>query len=720
MKKKSTTQSAFFYLRVSVGLLLVLAGVFLAMLGLGQFSAQAQQKNEDMSSRYPLVPAMVDCDQMRAHGLDRQENLRAGAIAIFCGDAKGGAPAPSDDDSLPIVQEMLAPLFGTVDQDLVTGTETSPHITQSETFTAANPDNPNEILVAFNDSRGVSANPISVSGASVSNDGGNTFTRLTASNGQGPFPNTYGDPVLLYNRIIATWYTVWLDGSCGGQGLGGFKSTTPSDPSSSSWIHFCVHTGSDDDRPSGWIDNNPSSPYYGRMYVSFNDFNRGDGALFVRYSTDNGATWSNERQLSSSFIRDVQITGDLATGTVYVAAMDEMGGGLGNRANHIYRSTDGGNSWTNSYTGPTFAGPGRSASGYFATMYANPPYWRHQGWGEPAALNGIVHYVYAARNTSTGDPGDIYYIRSTDGGTTFSAPVKLNTDTDPSKAQWQPNLSIAEDGSLLSVWYDERENTGSCQPSSPSNPCYRMWARKSTDNGVTWLPDAPFSDVLSPLPLQPDGSIVSIYAGDYDYGSSLLTQHIHAWVDGRNAINGASQQDAYVDRDPATLGGANLVSAASQLKHGSAGTFNIPMPLTGTSGVEDRDTGGRFLAVFTFDKAVTSGSAAIITGTATVGTPTFSGKQMRVPLTGVTNAQVVTIQVSNVNGGSGSNNVSFGFLIADTDSSRTVTKTDLTDVNGQIGQPVTAANFREDIIPDGTIKNNDAREVKTHKGQSIP
>jgi hypothetical protein len=93
---------------------------------------------------------------------------------------------------------------------------------------------------------------------------------------------------------------------------------------------------------------------------------------------------------------------------------------------------------------------------------------------------------------------------------------------------------------------------------------------------------------------------------------------------------------------------------------------------------------------------------------------------MRVPLTGVTNAQVVTIQVSNVNGGSGSNNVNFGFLIADTDSSRTVTKTDLTDVNGQIGQPVTAANFREDIIPDGTIKNNDAREVKTHKGQSIP
>ena len=39
-----------------------------------------------------------------------------------------------------------------------------------------------------------------------------------------------------------TWFTVWLDIGCGGQGLGGYKSTTPADPKS--WTHFCVHTGS--------------------------------------------------------------------------------------------------------------------------------------------------------------------------------------------------------------------------------------------------------------------------------------------------------------------------------------------------------------------------------------------------------------------------------------------------------------------------------------------
>ena len=40
------------------------------------------------------------------------------------------------------------------------------------------------------------------------------------------------------------------------------------------------------------------------------------------------------------------------------------------------------------------------------------------------------------------------YIRSTDKGVTFSAPLKLNTDT-TTRAQWQPNLSVSDTGSSL-------------------------------------------------------------------------------------------------------------------------------------------------------------------------------------------------------------------------------------------------------------------------------
>src|SRR5213079_3523308 len=76
------------------------------------------------------------------------------------------------------------------------------------------------------------------------------------ANGQSPFDNTFGDPVVLYHKPSGTWVTVWLDGACGGQGLGGYKSLTPDDPNS--WTHFCAFNEGSADRESGWADNNPS------------------------------------------------------------------------------------------------------------------------------------------------------------------------------------------------------------------------------------------------------------------------------------------------------------------------------------------------------------------------------------------------------------------------------------------------------------------------------
>ena len=546
MKQTSTPQSAFYSLRLLIGTCLLLTGVLLGPLGLGLFSAQAQSASRTAGSVDPRVPAGFDCSKIHALGIDRQENLLAGAIMIYCGQAAGGSPVSFGE--YPITQQLLAPLaYGGADVDLVTGTETFARITQSETFTTANPDNPNQIVVAYNDSRGDASNPVSYSGASVSNDGGVTFTRLTTASGQSPFPNTFGDPVVLYHKPDSTWYTVWLDAAAGVQGLGGFKSTNPSDPNS--WTHFVVHNNSSDDRESGWADNNPASPFYGRMYISWNDFNVGGGALFVTRS-DNGSTWTPAQVTTGvPFVRDVQITGDLSgNGVVYLAGMDEGGGGFPhNNINKIYKSTDGGATWTNTYSGPSFPGPGVTAVGCFACMFPDiGGYWRHEGWGQPAAFNNVVHLIYAQHGAGA-DAGDVYYIRSTDGGVTFGAPFKLNSDT-TTRPQWQPNISVSPSGTLLATWYDARESTN-CTIGNPAVPCYRMWSRKSLDNGATWLADDAFSDVITPLPAQPDLGVQSTYAGDYDYGSALITKHVTSWTDGRVTISGQSQQDAFTDRD---------------------------------------------------------------------------------------------------------------------------------------------------------------------------
>src|SRR5215471_8919760 len=559
MKKKSASKSAFFNLRVLIGLCIVLAGISLGLLALDAYAlngAPVKIRNHIITaSNDPLVPVGFDCSKIEELGINKMENFRAGAIMIAC--AADGTPGSSSVGGFfqriaSGFKRLLVPLYGAGDVDVVNHPETSPNIVQSETYTTANPDNPQQIVVAYNDSRGRNFSPINISGASVSTDGGATFDRLTMANGQSPFSNTTGDPVILYNKPSSTWFTVWIgDGQCGG-GLGGYKSSTPWD--ANSWTHYpCVNSsgGANDDRESGWADNNPSSPFFGRMYVSWNNFGVGGGAIQVTRSTDNGATWSAGVTVAPTFIRNVQITGDKVTGVLYIAGMDEMGGGLTNRANKIYRSTDGGTTWTNTYTGPTFPGPGRSASGFFATMYSSPAYWRHMGWGEPAAFNGVVGLVYASRNTGTGDPGDVFYIRSTDMGVTFSAPFQLNANTETTKAQWMPNLSVSESGTLFATWYDETPRTSaSCQPSSPANLCYQMHSNKSPDNGLTWLDEETTSDVASPLPLQGDPGIQPTYVGDYDYGSAILTKHMTSWADGRNAIGGQSQQDAYTDREP--------------------------------------------------------------------------------------------------------------------------------------------------------------------------
>jgi len=84
-------------------------------------------------------------------------------------------------------------------------------ITQSETFSWANPDNPQQVCVAYNDSRGPKRQSHQhISGISCSTDGGATFTASLAGR-QSHFAGTEGDPVLLYNRPHLQWFTVWLD-----------------------------------------------------------------------------------------------------------------------------------------------------------------------------------------------------------------------------------------------------------------------------------------------------------------------------------------------------------------------------------------------------------------------------------------------------------------------------------------------------------------------------
>src|SRR5205823_2459141 len=126
---------------------------------------------------------------------------------------------------------------------------------------------------------------------------------------------------------------------------------------------------------------------------------------------------------SSPFIRDVQASGG-QDGTVFIAGINENGGAFNNRTHIMYRSTNGGVSWTNTTMVSNVPAPGNSlCTSYFVQV---SPIWRYMGIGQPGVgPGGVVHYTYTAWGGGT-DEGDIFYVRSTDNGTTWGTPVRID------------------------------------------------------------------------------------------------------------------------------------------------------------------------------------------------------------------------------------------------------------------------------------------------------
>jgi hypothetical protein len=167
-----------------------------------------------------------------------------------------------------------------------------------------------------------------------------------------------------------------------------------------------------------------------------------------------------------------------------------------------------------------------------------------------------------------------------------------------------------------------------------------------------------------------------------------------------------------------------LVSAASRLTHGTAGPFDVPMALDG-SAVEPRSGNGNYLIVLHFDQPIQSGTAMVASGTGTAGTVSFSGNDMLVPLSGVTDAQRVTLTANNVTATTGGGvlnavNLTIGFLLGDTTGNGLVNSSDISQTQSQSGQPLTSDNAREDVTLNGLINSSDISLVQSRSGTALP
>ena len=177
------------------------------------------------------------------------------------------------------------------------------------------------------------------------------------------------------------------------------------------------------------------------------------------------------------------------------------------------------------------------------------------------------------------------------------------------------------------------------------------------------------------------------------------------------------------------IGGGLILNAVYSRKiHGAAGPFNlvidtsrqINQPVT----VEPRSGAAGHLIVFLFNQPIAQPGtvAAVDAMNAPVGNITgfsIQGSEVHVALSGVPDNKRLTLSLAGVNG-SGSAQVSIGFMIGDTNSSGGVNAADICSIKARSGQAVNAATARFDLNLSGTISSQDVSMVKTRAGWRLP
>ena len=254
------------------------------------------------------------------------------------------------------------------------------------------------------------------------------------------------------------------------------------------------------DKEDIWADRNPSSPNFGRVYLSWTQFRSGPGTaepVMFAYSTDAGLTWSAPNQLTAAYNnasrggRQGSLIRTGPSGEVYVIIEDgdnqlgsqqvvlvSLDGGLTfskkisiSKVSDIADPIPGANFRTDSFasagvdqtTGAVYVAwsDAKSGSGLITVAKSTD---QGQTWptvttastpnegyaffqGLDVAPNGRIDVGYQALKAKTAIYGtgnasvDSYYVSSIDGGLTWSGPLKVSTVPSDPAASAQTNLA---------------------------------------------------------------------------------------------------------------------------------------------------------------------------------------------------------------------------------------------------------------------------------------
>ena len=334
--------------------------------------------------------------------------------------------------------------------------------------------------------------------------------------------SSYGDPGPFIDKNGNMVMTYLANPS----GMGSSTSTN----NGLSWNSQVMINGSSADKNLANSDDNSSSPYYGRGYVVWS-FWSGTPYIVCSFTTNSGGSWNGPYSLvaptSGGYQQGCDVVTYGPTGTVYVTWADPVSGGSYTETFFGFgKSSNGGVNWS----AVDHAFPGNGIRGNLTNkgnLRVNSfPRIDVDKSGGPR--DGWIYITTSQKNLApAGSDPDIICRSSSDGGTTWSAAVKVNQDAlNNGKTQWFPAIKVDGSGGVNIVYYDDRN----CLADSAE-----IYMSRSIDGGLTWS-DMLISDARQKIVPINESGIASYYGGDY-IGITVANNKIWPmWMDRRTGL----------------------------------------------------------------------------------------------------------------------------------------------------------------------------------------
>ena len=278
----------------------------------------------------------------------------------------------------------------------------------------------------------------------------------------------------------------------------------------------------------------------------------GNGPTVFARTADGGATWEPARVIfdpgagQQTIANLIRVLPDGTVLNLY-ARLEGDEGDVTNGSLEVIRSTDHGVSWS----APIRIADLRPRGAFDPTT--NQPIRDGSIIPQMAVAPSGALYVVWQDSRFTGVRDGIAFSRSTDGGLTWSPPVRINGE--PNAPAFTPQVHVRADGTIGVTYFDLRNDTADTA-TLPAD----YWIVRSSDGGATWREthvDGPFNLLTAPVV---NGAL---FLGDYMGLASTGTAFLALYA--RTTGDLANRTDVFLARIPAaTAAAAKLVIPSAE------------------------------------------------------------------------------------------------------------------------------------------------------------